>query len=177
MDEQIKSLLEITKDLLEILVLILTARQLKGKKKRRKKQVQAGGNSRPLLGLLLYHIHEENESQNTSHSACCSCHPKHSGRGLCKSVRSGLDQIRSSHRLSDSQFPKGEILMNNPFEGLLSFKEATDLWGLNESTLRKAVSYGKLKENIDVKKFGKQWIVTQQAMEREYGQPPNHKRK
>ena len=35
MDEQIKSLLEITKDLLEILVLILTARQLKGKKKRR----------------------------------------------------------------------------------------------------------------------------------------------
>ncbi len=37
MDEQIKSLLEITKDLLEILVLILTARQLKGKKKRRKK--------------------------------------------------------------------------------------------------------------------------------------------
>jgi len=36
-DEQIKSLLEITKDLLEILVLILTARQLKGKKKRRKK--------------------------------------------------------------------------------------------------------------------------------------------
>lgn len=67
--------------------------------------------------------------------------------------------------------------MNNLFEGLLSFKEATDLWGLNESTLRKAVSYGKLKENIDVKKFGKQWIVTQQAMEREYGQPPNHKRK
>ena len=43
--------------------------------------------------------------------------------------------------------------MNNPFEGLLSFKEATDLWGLNESTLRKAVSYGKLKENIDVKKL------------------------
>ena len=37
MDEQIKSLLEITKDLLEIPVLILTARQLKGKKKRRKK--------------------------------------------------------------------------------------------------------------------------------------------
>ena len=67
--------------------------------------------------------------------------------------------------------------MKNPFEGLLSFKEATDLWGLNESTLRKAVSQGKLKENIDVKKFGKQWIVTQEAMEREYGQPQNHKTK
>ena len=57
----------------------------------------------------------------------------------------------------------------NPFEGLMSFREATDLWGLNESTLRKAVSYGKLKEGIDVKKFGKQWIITIEAMEREYG--------
>ena len=62
--------------------------------------------------------------------------------------------------------------MNNPFEGLLSFKEATDLWGLNESTLRKAVAYGKLKENIDVKKFGKQWIVTKKSIEREYGPLP-----
>ena len=67
--------------------------------------------------------------------------------------------------------------MNNPFEGLLSFKEATDLWGLNESTLRKAVTYGKLKENIDVKKFGKQWIITQEAMEREYGPMPGEDKK
>lgn len=60
--------------------------------------------------------------------------------------------------------------MNNPFDGLLSFKEATDLWGLNESTLRKAVVYGKLVDGIDVKKFGKQWIVTKEAMIREYGE-------
>lgn len=59
--------------------------------------------------------------------------------------------------------------MSNPFEGLLSFKDATERWGLNESTLRKAVAYGKLKENVDVKKFGKQWIITIDAMEREYG--------
>ena len=32
----------------------------------------------------------------------------------------------------------------NPFDGLLSFSEATSLWGLNESTLRKAIVYGKL---------------------------------
>ena len=57
----------------------------------------------------------------------------------------------------------------NRFEGLLSFKEATDMWGLNESTLRKAVSYGKFKDGEDVKKFGKQWVVTLEAMEREYG--------
>lgn len=60
----------------------------------------------------------------------------------------------------------------NPFDGLMSFKEATDLWGLNESTLRKAVSYGKFEEGIDIKKFGKQWIITIAAMEREYGLAP-----
>ena len=65
--------------------------------------------------------------------------------------------------------------MKNPFDGLLSFKEATDLWGLNEGTLRKAVSYGKLVENVDVRKFGKQWVITQAAMEREYGPAPQKK--
>lgn len=57
----------------------------------------------------------------------------------------------------------------NQFDGLLSFKEATDIWGLNESTLRKAVQYGKFLVGMDVKKFGKQWIVTTDAMERVYG--------
>ena len=55
------------------------------------------------------------------------------------------------------------------FSNLLSFADATELWQLNESTLRKAISYGKLVEGIDVQKFGKQWIVTRSAMEREYG--------
>lgn len=59
--------------------------------------------------------------------------------------------------------------MKNSFDGLLSFKEATDMWELNESTLRKAVSYGKFQEGIDIKKFGKQWVITREAMEREYG--------
>lgn len=65
----------------------------------------------------------------------------------------------------------GNCYMKNLFDGLLSFKDATDRWGLNESTLRKAVSYGKLVDGVDVKKFGKQWIVTIEAMEREYGKP------
>ena len=55
---------------------------------------------------------------------------------------------------------------------MLSFGDATALWGLNESTLRKAVSYRKLADGIDVKKFGKQWVVTRSAMEREYGPQP-----
>ena len=47
--------------------------------------------------------------------------------------------------------------------------DATELWGLNESTLRKAISYGKLKIGYDVCNYGKQWIVTVKAMIREYG--------
>ena len=59
--------------------------------------------------------------------------------------------------------------MDNPFEGLMSFKEAAELWGLDDSTLRVAVAKGKLIEGKDVKKFGKQWIVTAEAMERLWG--------
>ena len=59
--------------------------------------------------------------------------------------------------------------IRTPFDRLLSFGDATALWGLNESTLRKAVSYHKLVDGVDVKKFGKQWVVTADAMEREYG--------
>ncbi|RCX13838.1 uncharacterized protein DUF2442 [Anaerobacterium chartisolvens] len=62
-----------------------------------------------------------------------------------------------------------------PFDNLIAFGDATDLWGLNESTLRKAVSYGKLIDGVDVKKFGKQWIVSKAAMIREYGQPQAEK--
>ena len=57
-----------------------------------------------------------------------------------------------------------------PFDGLMAFSDASELWGLSESTLRKAVEYGKLKNGTDVYKFGKQWVVSAEAMQREYGQ-------
>ena len=53
----------------------------------------------------------------------------------------------------------------------MSFADATELWGLSESALRKAVSYGKIVSGVDARKYGKQWIVTKEAMEREYGEP------
>lgn len=70
----------------------------------------------------------------------------------------------------DELWENGE-LVHTPFDGLLSFGDATALWGLSESTLRKAVSYGKFVNGVDVQKFGKQWVVTEQAMRREYGAP------
>lgn len=70
----------------------------------------------------------------------------------------------------DELFANG-ITVDTPFDGLLAFSDATFLWNLNESTLRKAISYGKLVNGIDVCKFGKQWVVSIAAMKREYGEP------
>ena len=70
----------------------------------------------------------------------------------------------------DDLFYNGEII-KTPFDGLIAFSDATQLWGLNESTLRKAIAYGKLINGIDVCKFGKQWVISSHAMRREYGEP------
>ena len=72
--------------------------------------------------------------------------------------------------LSCDELWKYGVQVNTPFDGLMAFSDATELWGLNESTLRKAISYGKLVNGVDVCKFGKQWVVSIDAMKREYGQ-------
>ena len=61
------------------------------------------------------------------------------------------------------------VQVETPFDGLMAFSDATELWGLNESTLRKAITYVKLVNGFDVCKFGKQWVVSVEAMKREYG--------
>ena len=61
--------------------------------------------------------------------------------------------------------------IETPFDGLMAFSDATFLWNLNESTLRKAIAYGKLVNGVDVCKFGKQWVISMNAMKREYGEP------
>lgn len=61
--------------------------------------------------------------------------------------------------------------VKTPFDGLMSFSDASDLWGLSESTLRKAIAYGKIVPGVDARKYGKQWVVNRDAMLREYGEP------
>ena len=73
--------------------------------------------------------------------------------------------------LSCDELWENGIVTETPFDGLMAFSDATTLWALNESTLRKAISYGKLIEGVDVCKFGKQWVVSTAAMKREYGEP------
>ena len=58
-----------------------------------------------------------------------------------------------------------------PFDGLILFSDASELWGLSESTLRKAVAYGKIVPGVDARKYGKQWIANRDTMNREYGNP------
>ena len=72
--------------------------------------------------------------------------------------------------LSCDELWENGIHVETPFDGLMAFSDATDLWGLNESTLRKAITYGKLVNGVDVCKFGKQWVVSIDAMKREYGE-------
>ena len=68
----------------------------------------------------------------------------------------------------DELFENGETV-KTPFDNLIAFTDATELWGLNESTLRKAIFYGKLVNGVDACKYGKQWVVSVEAMKREYG--------
>ena len=70
----------------------------------------------------------------------------------------------------DELYANGRTV-KTPFDGLIAFSDATELWGLNESTLRKAIVYGKLVNGVDVCKYGKQWVISAEAMRREYGQP------
>lgn len=75
--------------------------------------------------------------------------------------------------LSCDELWENGVEVATPFDGLIAFSDATELWGLNESTLRKAIAYGKLINGVDVCKFGKQWIVSIDAMKREYGNITN----
>ena len=61
--------------------------------------------------------------------------------------------------------------MKNPFDGLYALSDAAKIWGKDDSTLRHAIKNNKFTANIDIKKFGKQWVITKAAMEREYGKP------
>lgn len=73
--------------------------------------------------------------------------------------------------LSCNELWENGTIIETPFDGLIAMADATELWGLNESTLRKAISYGKLIEGADACKFGKQWVVREESLLREYGEP------
>ena len=54
------------------------------------------------------------------------------------------------------------------FNNLISLKDASLMYGKDESTLRRNIKNKKFVEGVDVKKFGKQWVFDIKALEREY---------
>lgn len=52
------------------------------------------------------------------------------------------------------------------FDGLLSLADAAKIWGITDSALRKAITAGRLQQAKDCQKYGKQWVVTVDAMAR-----------
>lgn len=63
------------------------------------------------------------------------------------------------------------MMNENPFDGLMSLADAARIWGKEDSTLRHAIQRGKFTAGVDAKLFGKQWVITEAAMRREYGAP------
>lgn len=55
------------------------------------------------------------------------------------------------------------------FEGLYTFMEVAKIYGMDDSSLRKKVARGKLVVGVDVKKMGRTWIITEQAMVKNFG--------
>lgn len=62
------------------------------------------------------------------------------------------------------------IYIENPLDSVLTFAEATEKWGLGNSTLRESVRNDRFQEG-EVRKSGNTWLVTYEAMKRLYGEP------
>lgn len=66
---------------------------------------------------------------------------------------------------------KGIDVFNKNIDEIMTFAEATEKWGLADSTLRKLVTTDKLVEGVDYRKSGKVWLITKDAIKRVYGEP------
>lgn len=73
--------------------------------------------------------------------------------------------------ISECELWEGSVDYVSPFYGLMSFSDAAEKWGIDDSTLRKAAASGRLVDGVDVCKFGKQWVITENSMKRIFGNP------
>ena len=63
----------------------------------------------------------------------------------------------------------GGIGVKGSFEGLYTFLEVAEIYGIDDSCLRKQVARGKFVIGEEVKKMGRTWIITEQAMIKSFG--------
>ncbi len=55
------------------------------------------------------------------------------------------------------------------FKGLYTFLDIEEIYGIDTSCLRKKVARGKFVIDEDIKKIGTTWIITEQAMIKNFG--------
>ncbi len=55
------------------------------------------------------------------------------------------------------------------FKGLYTFEEIAKVYGMSHSNIRKMVQANKFVENKEIKKFGKTWIITEEAVRDHFG--------
>lgn len=60
-------------------------------------------------------------------------------------------------------------MANGSFEGLYTFMEVAKIYGMDDSSLRKQVARDKFVIDEDIKKMGRTWIITEQAMVKNFG--------
>ena len=60
-------------------------------------------------------------------------------------------------------------MVNGSFKGLYTFLDVAEIYGIDDSSLRKQVARGKFVLGEDVKKMGHTWIITEQAMVKSFG--------
>ena len=63
----------------------------------------------------------------------------------------------------------GGIVVKGSFEGLYTFLEVAEIYGIDDSCLRKQVARDKFVIGEEVKKMGRTWIITEQAMIKSFG--------
>lgn len=59
-------------------------------------------------------------------------------------------------------------MSNGSFNGLYTFEQVANIYNIDSSTIRKQVKASKFSKN-EIKKFGKTWIITEQAMKSHFG--------
>lgn len=63
----------------------------------------------------------------------------------------------------------GGLRVKGSFEGLYTFLEVAEIYGIDDSCLRKQVARDKFVIGEEVKKMGRTWIITEQAMVKSFG--------
>lgn len=63
-------------------------------------------------------------------------------------------------------------MMNELYE-VMTFSEASQIWGLADSTLRMAVRSKRIIEGVDYRKSANIWLIAKKTMVNLYGEPKN----